>query len=235
MVSNFGNATTENTPNAAPVRVADVLPGSRPLSNGKREKYCRLRALMMPRVSAYKECGWKVANNVVAGVNAARLESNREIVDRIAYLSRQDEDLIKAKRHRLEESLWHQIEADIGHLFETVEVPNLTRDGKPVMDKEGQAVTYKRQVVRDLQQVPPELRHAVESITVDAKGHVTAKLVSKIEANKELRKMLGLDKPAPQQSEFDRMSDADLINELAKQANELGVQIDLSYKFGEGD
>jgi hypothetical protein len=44
-----------------------------------------------------------------------------------------------------------------------------------------------------------------------------------------------LDKPAPQQSEFDRMSDADLINELAKQANELGVQIDLSYKFGEGE
>ena len=51
----------------------------------------------------------------------------------------------------------------------------------------------------------------------------------------ELRKMLGLDKPVPQHSEFDRMSDADLINELAKQANELGVQIDLSYKFGEGD
>ena len=29
------------------------------------------------------------------------------------------------------------------------------------------------------------------------------------------------------------MSDAELINELAKQANELGVKIDLSYKFGE--
>jgi hypothetical protein len=47
--------------------------------------------------------------------------------------------------------------------------------------------------------------------------------------------MLGLDKPVPRQSEFDRMSDADLINELAKQANELGVKIDLSYKFGEGE
>jgi hypothetical protein len=29
------------------------------------------------------------------------------------------------------------------------------------------------------------------------------------------------------------MSDADLANELAKQASELGVKIDLSYKFGE--
>ena len=65
--------------------------------------------------------------------------------------------------------------------------------------------------------------------------HGIDRLVSKLEANKELRKMLGLDKPVPRQSEFERMSDADLINELAKQANELGVQIDLSYKFGEGD
>ena len=28
---------------------------------------------------------------------------------------------------------------------------------------------------------------------------------------------------------------AKFVSELAKQANELGVQIDLSYKFGEGD
>ena len=31
------------------------------------------------------------------------------------------------------------------------------------------------------------------------------------------------------------MSDADLVSELSKQANELGVKIDLSYKFGEDD
>ena len=97
----------------------------------------------MPRVAAYKSSGWNVATDVVAGVNAARLEANPDVADRIAYLGRQGEDLIKAKRLRLEESLWHQIEADIGHLFETVEVPNLTRDGKPVLDKKGQLVTYK--------------------------------------------------------------------------------------------
>ena len=155
--------------------------------------------------------------------------------DRIAYLGRQGEDLIKAKRQRLEESLWHQLEADIGNLYETIEVPKLNRKGEPVLDKEGRPVTYKRQVLRDLQTLPPELRHAIESVSTDAKGVATAKLVGKLQANQELRKMLGLDKPVPRQSEFERMSDADLINELAKQANELGVQIDLSYKFGEGE
>jgi hypothetical protein len=226
---------TNNTANAALLPVADVVPGSRPLSNGKRERYCKLRALMTPRVAAYKSSGWNVATDVVAGINAALLENNREIGDRIAYLSRQDEELLRAKRRRLEESLWHQLEADIGNLFETIEVPKLNRKGEPILDKDGNPVTHKRQVLRDLQTLPPELRHAIESVGIDAKGVATAKLVSKLQANQELRKMLGLDKPVPQQSEYDRLSDANLINELARQANELGVQIDLSYKFGEGD
>jgi hypothetical protein len=47
--------------------------------------------------------------------------------------------------------------------------------------------------------------------------------------------MLGLDNQRPVDSEISRMSDAELVSELAKQANELGVQIDLSYKFSEGE
>jgi hypothetical protein len=35
--------------------------------------------------------------------------------------------------------------------------------------------------------------------------------------------LVGLDKPAPQQNEYGCMSDAELVNELAKQANELGL------------
>jgi hypothetical protein len=180
--------------------------------------------MLRPKVEAFRQCGLRAATDKIAVDSAWRLEHRKDVADRIAYLSRQDE-----------EALWHQLEADIGNLFETIEVPNLPRDGKPVLDKDGHPVTQKRQVVRDLQQVPPELRHAIESISHDAKGNTTVKLANKLQANAELRKMLGLDKPAPQQSEFDRMSDADLINELAKQAYELGVKIDLSYKFGEGD
>lgn len=166
---------------------------------------------MTPRVAAYKSSGWNVATDVVAGVNAARLEANPDVADRIAYLGRQDEELIKAKRQRLEEGLWNILEADPGTMF----------------DASG---------VKDLENMPAEVRQAIEAISVDKKGRLAAaKFYSKLQANAELRKMLGLDKPAPQQSELDRLSDADLINELAKQANELGVQIDLSYKFGEGD
>jgi hypothetical protein len=191
--------------------------------------------MLRPKVEAFRQCGLRAATDKIAVDSAWRLEHRKDVADRIAYLSRQEEDLIKAKRQRLEESLWHQLDADIGNLFETIEVPKLNRKGEPVLDKDGHPVTQKRQVVRDLQQVPPELRHAIESISIDAKGNATVKLANKLQTNAELRKLLGLDKQRPVDSEISRMSDAELVSELAKQANELGVQIDLSYKFGQDD
>jgi hypothetical protein len=42
-----------------------------------------------------------------------------EIRDRIAYLTRQAEELIAEKRQRIEETLWAIHDADIGDFFET--------------------------------------------------------------------------------------------------------------------
>jgi hypothetical protein len=218
-----------------PSELVVVTPGSQPLRNTKHERFARLRAMLRPKGEAFRQCGLRAATDKIAVDSAWRLEHRKDVSDRIAYLSRQDEELLRAKRRRLEESLWHQLEADIGNLFETIEVPKLNRKGERILDKDGNPVTHKRQVLRDLQTLLPELRHAIESVGIDAKGVATAKLVSKLQANQELRKMLGLDKPAPGQNEYDRLSDAELVNELAKQADVLGVKIDLSYKFGEGE
>jgi hypothetical protein len=46
--------------------------------------------------------------------------------------------------------------------------------------------------------------------------------------------MLGLDKQQEIRNELSRLSDAELVNELSRQANELGIQIDLSYKIRRG-
>ena len=88
---------------------------------------------------------------------------------------------------------------------------------------------------RSTRSLPPELRQAIETITLDSDGNLTtAKLVSKIQANQELRKLLGLDRQQPpSESDLTRLTDAELVAELSRQANELGVHIDLSYKFGE--
>ena len=72
----------------------------------------------------------------------------------------------------------------------------------------------------------------IENLTVDSKGRLIPKLYSKLQANAELRKMLNISaKEAPR--DVTQLSDAELIETLARQARELGVQIDLSYDFAQ--
>jgi len=60
------------------------------------------------------------------------------------------------------------------------------------------------------------------------------KLYSKLQASKELRAMLNIDgqKNRPE-TDVSRLSDAELIQQLADQAKELGIEIDLNYRFAE--
>src|SRR5215470_20219502 len=81
-------------------------PGSRALKNAKYERYCRLRASAQPRIPAYREAGWETSDDVDVYSNACRLERRAELRDRIAYLTRQAEELIAEKRQRIEEQSW---------------------------------------------------------------------------------------------------------------------------------
>ena len=66
---------------------------------------------------------------------------------------------------------------------------------------------------------------------IDSKGRFVPKLYSKAEASKELRAMLNIGKPSAER-DITQLSNEELIQTLAQQAKELGVQIDLSYDFG---
>jgi hypothetical protein len=63
------------------------------------------------------------------------------------------------------------------------------------------------------------------------KGRAVPKLYSKAWANAELRKMLNISAKS-EAPDVTKLSDAELIETLARQARELGVSIDLSYDFG---
>lgn len=211
--------------------LAIASPGSRALKNAKYERYCRLRALAQPRVRAYREVGWGSRRDDVAYINACRLERRPEIQDRIAYLIRQEEDLIEEKRRRIEEGLWAVHEADIGDFFETVEVARSDKDGKAETDEAGKMLTVRKQRPKLLSDLPPDLRKAIEHVQVDAKGNVVPQLYSKLQANAELRKMLNIGGQKDTAADVSRLSDAELIQQLADQAKELGIEIDLKYNF----
>jgi hypothetical protein len=190
-------------------------PGSRALKNAKYEKYCRLRASALPRIRAYREVGWRSKKDDVAYANACRLERRPEIQDRIGYLTRQEEELVVEKRHRIEKTLWSMHEADIGDYFETHEI-----DGKTI------------ERPKRLADLPEEIRKNIEKITIDGKGRAVPQLYSKLAASQELRKMLNIGR-SDDRNNVARLSNAELIQQLADQAKELGIEIDLNYQFAQ--
>jgi len=137
--------------------------------------------------------------------------------------------LIAEKRQRIEETLWAIHEADIGDFFETVEVAKSDKDGKAGTDDAGKTLTVRKQRPRLLSDLPPDLRKAIEHIQVDARGNAVPQLYSKLQANAELRKMLNIggQKERPG-TDVSRLSDAELISQLADQAKQLGIRAGLS-------
>ena len=211
--------------------LAIASPGSRALKNTKYEKYCRLRASAQPRIPAYREAGWETSDDDDAYSNACRLERRPGVRERIEYLSHQEEELIAEKRQRIEGQLWAIHEADIGDFFEAVEVAKSDKDGKAATDETGKMLTVKKQRLKLLSDLPPDLRKAIEHVQLDARGNVVPQLYSKLQANAELRKMLDIGRKEPEVSDVSRLSDAELIQQLADTAKELGIEINLNYSF----
>ena len=74
--------------------LAIASPGSRPLKWAKHEKYCRLRASLVPRAQAYREAGWEGGTDISAYNHACRFERRPGVKARIEFLSHQAEELI---------------------------------------------------------------------------------------------------------------------------------------------
>jgi hypothetical protein len=81
-----------------------------------------------------------------------------------------------------------------------------------------------------LTDLPPDLAKLIEDVQVDNRGRLIPRLYSKERANKELRAMLNLSAKS-EAPDVTKLSDAELIQRLADQAKELGIEIDLNYSF----
>jgi hypothetical protein len=212
--------------------LAIVSDGSKPLKNNMHERYARFRAAALPRNVAFRKAGNVAKNDNVVDANASRLEKKPGVRERIEYLTRQAQDRIAEKRVTLEEQLWAIVEADIGAFWETYELAKTSTDGKLATDQDGKMVTVRKQRAKLINDLPLEARKLIEDVTVDRNGNVIPRLYSKAEANRELRKMhnIGSQTDRPE-SDVSRLSDAALIQQLADQAKELGININLNYDF----
>ncbi len=197
--------------------VNNVSPGSQPLRNRVYERYARYRAQYLPRHEAWKQAlrtafsGRPTQQQTRSAYERGyRLERNEQINQRIQYLSKDEVETIRSKRQRLEEALWSQHEADIGDYFEQtaagVEQPKRLAD------------------------LDPAVRRNIEKVVIDAKGRIFPQLYNKQNASKELRAMLAIGRAA---DAGPSLSDAELVSQLSEQAKQLGIEIDLNFRFAQ--
>jgi hypothetical protein len=150
--------------------------GSRPLRNYRHERFAQARAILTPLLEAARESGYE---QMTPG-NAAKIDRNPKVRDRIKFLAGNTEEVIRRKRERLEREL------------ETVALSNmddfLTIDdrGYPVLD------------LKRLKELPDierrELLAAVKTVRYTDNGP-TFELHPKLDAVAQLRKINGLDVP----------------------------------------
>lgn len=225
-----------------PASASEPTLGSVVLRKPWHERYARARSLLRPKIEAYRYArgieeqpgDTKEKIHAIRG-NASKLERRKDVQARIAFLSRQDEEVLAAKRQRLEEFLWSVHEVDPADLWEIVESPKLDADGEPIIDENtGEAVMERHQRLRFMAELPEDVRRTVQSIKYTESGRPQVERYSAMQANQELRKLLGIGASTDRDgNEFERMSDRELIGELSRQAQELGVNVTLSYQMGD--
>jgi hypothetical protein len=157
--------------------------------------------------------------------NLFRIEKKPAVAARIAWLSRQDEETLREKRNRLEQFLWDGLLADRADFYETVEIPITDRNGNAVLKRNGEPATKTITQPKPLEKLTDQQRMYTES------GKPNLKIVSKEYCHRELRKMIGGDaQPEQRANDFSNYSDAELLAELGRLGNELGMETTLTIE-----
>jgi hypothetical protein len=221
--------------------VVPDIPGARPLRIPAHERYARARSLLVPKVEAYRDA-YRDEDRSDAERdyhadrgNASKLERKQKVLDRIKFLTRQPEEVLRAKRERIESFLWAAHETNYADFWKSVDVPEYVAvyddDGEPTGETAPTGRMVKRQTLRMFDELTEEQQRMIASLKYTEKGRPILETYSRMQANIELRKLLGLGNAEREESdEFGRMNDVELFAEIMREAKELGIDAELTFK-----
>lgn len=167
----------------------DIVPGSLPLTNRRRERYCRLRVLGVSALSAARDAGFTAGlsspaaeRDRTAGLRGivSKLERHQAIRARIAYLAGNTDEVLQAKRRRIEERLNSILDGSIRDYTRITDGGGLVLDASPIGE-----------MPRDEQR---ELLAVVKSVSPSKFG-TRVEMYSPLDAASQLRALNGLDAP----------------------------------------
>ncbi len=208
-----------------PSIISDHESGASPLANAKWELYARERALCSSRMVAYRAAGFDSVDDHTARGNAGKLERKPAMRDRIAWLCRQDEDVLQAARKRLWELKMSMINADIGDYYVMVQRVLLDKLGNAVLDGDGNQLTRMVQELKPFSEMTAEQRSIIQSLKYTDSGRPNLELYPKTWAIVELKKMLGIG-PAAQSigDEFGDMTLPELAQFIMREQAAIGIK-----------
>jgi hypothetical protein len=197
--------------------------GAQPLANAKRERYAQARAICTPRMLAYREAGFESKDDHASRGNAAKLERSPQVRDRIAWLCREEEEVLRAKRRKIESWLWLAHDMDVADFYVDAKRVATDAEGNVLVDEKGEPRTYIVQDMRPFSELSADQRNVIQSLKYTEKGKPVLEVYSKMQANIELRKMLGIGAAARDEGdEFSRMTRDELAAFIARELRAIG-------------
>lgn len=157
-------------------------PGSVPLPRASNELYARHRAAGVSPTEAARRVGLNPRNGA-----ATKLERRRAVQERLAWLCRYEPDVAFERKRYAEERLALIHDQDIAEFYEVVHEPVYGKNGIV-----GHRMVQRPKFFRDL---TIEQRRCIESYSVTDSGKTNLKLHDALAANREYRKLHGLDLP----------------------------------------
>jgi hypothetical protein len=207
--------------------VTTIDRGAEPLRIIKHERVATFLAHGFPQLEAARHGGYPD----ISPENARRLAQRPEVRERVLFLRRGEKAIREEMRRIAAERLmlWH--ECDIADFYEDVEEPIFDAEGLPVCGADGRVMTRWAQRLKPFGKIPRDLRMCIDSLTYTERGRPNLKLISKLDANRDIRKMNGLDiqRDVNESDEFRTKSDGEVFAELARQAAELGIEIGVTF------
>jgi|SRR5882672_235180 len=217
-----------------------LSPAAAPLTRPKHERFAQLVALGLPLLEAARQAGYEWNGTAIGNAaNARRLAQRRRIKARVQWHRENRDAKAREEMRRIAEErllLWH--EADIGDYYEEREEPIFDRKGNPVRDVDGNIITRLVERPKPLSGLTLEQRKVIKSRSYTESGKLNLELYSAIDANRDIRKLNGLDaQPLPEEGDAAlALPDDKLFAELTRQAAELGVDLKMTFEvFGAED
>jgi hypothetical protein len=163
---------------AEPIPVPEA--GSLPLRIRLEELYARARSLNHSPNQAAELAGYAAEHR-----NGPKIEKRARVAARIAWLIRQEDEVLRIKREEIENWLWLQHRRKISDFYETVEEPVLNAKGKET------SAIRRYQRMRLFSELTDDQQACVEGVRY-TEGGPALSLYSQMQSNIELRKLNGI-------------------------------------------